>query len=249
MINQNARIVNTVLLVLVFGAVMALVFASTIKGADSSDGAEDQYEQWTEDQGYSQEAELLALSLSGELRAPQDLYSQIKADLAAVRSQYGTVLPWVQEITHRPAWVSGSLAVGFDDMTAQGVVRGEYEAWDELNREYGVTDISEVTVWGVVTLTFEDSLHPERLAELYVALPGVEYAEPDLYVGDSSNVQATQTDSGLGYLFSRGWGDCAAGCIHSEYWYFIVEDDGATYVGHRADGDPEPDWWLDVWQS
>ena len=52
-----------------------------------------------------------------------------------------------------------------------------------------------------------------------------------------------QTDSGISYLFRHGWGDCPAGCLHNEYWYFIVENGAPSFLGHRAADAPEPEWW------
>lgn len=198
----------------------------------------------------NEEAELIALCLSGELVAPDSLYNQILSDLAAIRATFGDTFEVVNRIKFSPPWVAGCLIIGFDDSTVQQIRNGQYHAWDSLNQQYQVTKIDTIVFdWlGIALLSFEGRLHPYRLAEVYAVLPGVWAASPNGIRGDYPNIYARQTGSGLTYLFRDAWGDCPSGCIYSEYWHFIFEGDQPVFIGHWApDEDPnEPDWWEEA---
>lgn len=198
----------------------------------------------------NEEAELVALCLSGELVAPDSLYNQILSDLAAIRATFGDTFDVVNRIKFKPPWIAGCLVIGFDDTTAQQIPNGEYHAWDELNQQYQVTNIDTtlIHIVSAAVLYFKGRLHPWRLAELYAALPAVRYTYPNVGFGDWPNIYARQIGEGITYLFRDAWGDCPSGCIYSEYWYFIFEGDQPVFIGHWApDEDPnEPDWWEEA---
>ncbi len=197
----------------------------------------------------NEEAELIALCLSGDIVAPDTLYDRVLSDLAVIRSDFGDEFEIVNNIEFLPPWAPGSLIIGFEyegnATTAQMVANGTYEAWDELNEIYEVTEIDTGLMrTGGVLLHFKCRLHPRRLEELYEALPGVRYAEPNSYLGDYSNIYPRQIGDKITYLFRNAWGDCMVGCTGREYWYFSVEDGKPTFIGHY---DPqrytEPDWY------
>ena len=198
----------------------------------------------------NEEAELVALCLSGEIVAPDNLYEQVLHDLAAIRAAFGDSIEAVKGIRFRQPWQPGQLMVGVDDTTAQQILDGEYDAWDDLNEQYELTgmDTRHLAGIGAVLLYFRGRLHVWRLAELYGALPGVETTSPNYIIGDGSNVYARQTSDGITYLFRHGWGDCPSGCIYSEYWYFVFEGDQPVFIGHWAphEDSDEPDWWEEA---
>ncbi|MGB8657026.1 MAG: hypothetical protein WCE90_04485 [Candidatus Zixiibacteriota bacterium] len=202
----------------------------------------------------NEEAELMALCLSGELVAPDSLYNQVVNDFAAIRANFGDTLPIVDSIKFMPPWAAGRLIIGFDTAAVRLFCHGEYHAWDTLNQRYEVTRIDSLAAlhWiGLVLLRFRGRLHPYRLAEAYAVLPGVRAASPDGRIGDWPNVYAGQGDGGMTYLFRNGWGDCPSGCISSEYWYFAFAGNQPTFVGHWL---PEqehqvPEWWEEAKQN
>jgi hypothetical protein len=198
---------------------------------------------------YSQtEAKEIALCLSGELEAPENLSNRILWDLAVIRSTYGDEYEMIKGITFHPPWVEGCFIVAFDDTTYQKVATGEYHAWDELNAQYQVYRIDTAGFYGHALLYFEGNLHPGRLAELYSNLPGVNYAEPNGIDGDSPNLYARQTENGLTYLFRYAEGDCPVGCMHNEYWYFVFKWSRPVLVGHWVFDvkTPPPNWWNEA---
>jgi hypothetical protein len=197
----------------------------------------------------NEEAELIALCLSGELVSPYSLSNQVLMDLANIRSAYGDKFEPIQRIRFGPPWVPGCLLVGFDSSTAEMVANGEYHAWDWLNIKYQVTEIDTMDIrnnW--IVLYFKDKLHPQRLSELYTVLPGITYAEPNGFYGDFSNVYPRQIMGGISYLFREGWGDCPCGCTNNRYWYFVVELNRHRFIGYWfPDEDPiMPPWWEEA---
>lgn len=199
------------------------------------------------------EAELIALCLSGNLIAPDSLYKQVLSDLAAIRSTFGDDFERLNRITFVPPWRAGGLIIGFDDTTAQNVANGEYQAWDELNKKYQLTKINTRLIGfiGTTELYFKGRLHPRRLAGLYADLPGVSYTELNGRIGDSPNIYPRQTEDGITYLFRDAWGDCASGCIYSEYWYFVFEEKQPILIGHWVPHEEpqEPHWWDEAKQN
>jgi len=198
----------------------------------------------------NEEAELIALCLSGQLVAPDDLYERVLADLTSIRGIFGDSLPSITQITFWPHWVPGCLLMGFDDSIVVKIRQGEYHAWDELNEQYGIEsiDTSMIFVMGFVRLNFTGRLHPRRLQELYAVLPGIWSVSPNGIIGDGSNVYARETTSGMTYLFRNGWGDCPSGCIENEFWYFSCEGPQSEFVGYwpAYEGVPPPDWWEEA---
>lgn len=197
-----------------------------------------------------EEAELIALCLSGELSASDDLYNLILKDLAVIRLRFGDELEPIKRVRFRPPWVPGCVMVGVDESTANKIGNGEYHAWDELNQKYQVIEMDTSGIrYKWIVLYFKDKLHPRRLSELYGALPGVRYAEPNFVIGDSPNIYPYEIGIGITYLFRDAWGDLPAGATNNEYWYFAVtRSNQVTYIGHwAAYRDPkEPAWWNEA---
>lgn len=200
-----------------------------------------------------EEANLIALCLSGEITAPDDLSHRVLDDLASIRSEFGDMFESLQRIRFSPPWVPGCLLVGFDSATAQKVASGEYHDWDELNQKYQVKEINTSSIrnnW--VVIYFKDKLHPRRLSELYEVLPGVRYAEPNGIGGDFSNIYPRETLAhGMTYLFREGWGDCPSGCIYNQYWYFPIYAFNPLIIRYwNPDEDPKaPSWWDEAKQN
>ena len=195
----------------------------------------------------SEEARLMALFLSGEIHPPQTLAREIEAHLAQIRAQYGNIDTAINSLSYRPPWVPGRIIMRVDTTTNRMIKEDSYHAWDALNLKY---QHSETKIHSsFVVLSFDGILHSRHLATLYADLPGVQYAEPDGYVGDSPNIYPRSTPSGLTYLFRYAWGDCPSGCIYSKYWYFVITATGPQLIGSwNSQHQPSqpPFWWSDA---
>jgi hypothetical protein len=203
-------------------------------------------------QGTSEEAMVMALYLSGELRPPYELTLTVERDLEQIRSGFAAEYPAVDTLFFRPQWLPSRISVRFDEVTAQKVIDGDYQGWDTLNRRLRVTDIElDHPYAGGVTavLLFQELLNTQRLQKMYERLPGVVHT--GFFIGNWNpypNVFPRITETGMSYLFLDAWGDCVAGCIHLEYWYFVSDGDAPVFVGtwNRYGGSPEPDWWPEA---
>lgn len=189
----------------------------------------------------NKEAEEMALYLSGNLTAPDELYEQVRSDLAAIRYEFfgnGTGIEFT------PPWILGEFFVSFNDTEYQMIVNETYDAWDELNSEYAVVVDNIYKIIPTAYLVSECRWHPVRLAELYENLPGVKHVAPSRWAGDFSNIYPRQTGNGITYLFRWGSGDCPMGCINNHYSYFVFKDGEPISLGHYDPSkDPKPDWW------
>jgi len=80
------------------------------------------------------DAEILALQISGELLAPPLLYERISNELAVIRQFY----PGMELIHVLPPWKPGELIVGLTDEAWEEFTNGEYHGLDSLNALYMV---------------------------------------------------------------------------------------------------------------
>ncbi len=173
-------------------------------------------------EGASTEGQLLAIEVSGQLRPPEQLANQIDNDLAVTRSTFSHVA----FIHYRQHYSPNEMIVGLTDTAISQYQAGQYHALDALNAEYGV--ISTRSGFRNIILTFNQVYNIPMLADIYEqANPvGVRYAESNYMMGDGSTIIANPPF----YTFDKAWGDCPAGCIYHDYYYFLVEQGTATSV-------------------
>jgi hypothetical protein len=204
----------------------------------------------------NQEAEEMALWLSGDLVAPESLYEQVLDGVTRLREAYADSIPELDSIGFRPEWISGYIGLSFDSVTAMEVIDGSYHDWDSLNTLLKVTRIQGPDTTGIIRtwhagLYFEGRLHYERLSEMYSGLRGVKYTGWAGWGGDYPNLYPWINDGMLTFLLRDADGDCMAGCYWSKFWYFRVESDRIDLVGsYDTDGHgPVPDWWQEARES
>lgn len=184
------------------------------------------------------EAEMIALCLSDELIAPQDIYDWVHEDLSYIRSQYGDDYELLNTIHFIPPWVPSMILIKFDILNGAKVANGTYHAWDSLNAALGAHHwerlFPSMDQWW--KLYFSGIMHPKRLVELYSPLPSVIYAEPSTIVYTFHNVfpcfKCNEGSNQITYAFGRGRGDCYAGCLFDEYWYFVSDGTKVHFIGH-----------------
>ena len=197
----------------------------------------------------SEEAKVIALCLSGEMRPPCSLSRTVERNLAAIRSNYAEQYAALDTLTFIPPWKPGCIHIDFDETTARMVQDGEYHDWDNLNRQFGL-DTLDIHVSGSVghaSLCFEGLLHSRRLAEAYAYLPGVLGVRAGSYGIEGSPHQRLyprRTGTRITYLFYyQGW--------ISRYWYFRVRGSDVELVGTWREwlDWPPPDWWEEAKQN
>jgi hypothetical protein len=197
------------------------------------------------------EAEHVALYLSGELVAPQELYEEVRDGLALVRAQYQDSMHEVIRF-RGPCWMPGEIAVDLTDEATIEVRNGTYTDMDSLNAALRLAQMDTIS-FGFrperiyFHLYFEGRLHPQRVREMYDLIPSILYTSYGYLCLDSSQFYPWLIDGGVSYLFRRAWGDCPAGCTDEEFWYFRVRMPAVEYVGHwHPRSEPEPGWWAEA---
>lgn len=165
----------------------------------------------------NREAEMLAIVLSEEIRAPDDLYDRIAGDLGLIREE----LPELEEVVNLVPYSPNELLVGLEHGASDDIL-------DELNAFYRVSAVREIQPISVFILTFCDTLNAQVVKAPYQAIPEVRFAEPDETFGDGNHVTVFPMASAYRYVFDEGYGDCRLGCLHHRIWTIEVDEGGTV---------------------
>lgn len=195
------------------------------------------------------EADQMAIFLSGELTAPEELYARLRDDLARVREEYGDEVTantdrvsHVGDVEFQLPWVPSKVLVAFEAAWADSVREGNYPYWDALNAALGAVSISSLGSFDYVVIRFEPLLNPCVLGSFYRDLPGVRNSYPDQYCCDWPGIYPRPADSKTTLLIRDAWGDCPAGCTGQEYWYFEVDDSADVVLRGKGSSLGSDDW-------
>jgi hypothetical protein len=85
----------------------------------------------------------------------------------------------------------------------------------------------------------ENAINVFALGKQFDPIDGVFHAEPNGVLGDGDDIECSVEQDHLVYEFSKGWGDCPAGCTNRHYWLFQVDFDGIVHF-IKSYGDPLP---------
>jgi hypothetical protein len=162
------------------------------------------------------EAEMLAMELSGQLRAPDAEYDRILGDLAEIRTVYAELIGVIDD----PDYVPNELIVGL----VEGQPLEEYEA---LNAYYLLTGREHLfgSWW---TLSFCDNLNARVLGPIYTALAAVQYADPNGLIGTDDQIAVAVLGETYRYTIDDGFWDCFDGCDCHRVWVIDVSGAGAV---------------------
>lgn len=235
---------------------MSLLFALTLSCADDPVGQRSTTQALYQANmvELDREAEEAALWLSGELTAPTPLYETILSDLSAIRSEYPSNIPYEYggPVRFTPWWISSRVGLLVTTELKNKVVAHVPNPLDSLNTVMHGTNSGHFSGpygslgWQTM-VSFPGRLHPQRLAEIYKTVSGVNNAFVDGPIGDYSNVYPRPIYNGTTYLFRLGLGDCPAGCEVSEFYYFRRVGGVTEFVGSfRTYADPYPAWWPEA---
>jgi hypothetical protein len=111
---------------------------------------------------------------------------------------------------------------------------------DQIVAQYDLHVTHHSPMWGtnydLVALRGPGPLNTEALAKLFTGIAGVQWSEPNGYVGDGNDIRIGRVAGGWRLRYSIGYGDCPAGCGGRTTWTFDVAADGSVvYIG-RSDG-------------
>jgi hypothetical protein len=100
---------------------------------------------------------------------------------------------------------------------------------DSLNQVYDFKNVhfsTHLNTFAYHTASFESSqnLNVYALAKHYKSKLNVTYVSPGGVIGDGDDVYDSIYSDRVVLLFSKGWGDCPAGCTERRFWKFSISD-------------------------
>ena len=171
-----------------------------------------------------------ALLLDGKRQ--RALGYEIKRTLSLVRRSHPPMAKISVREEHRPATLllglEGALhdaVVGtWGDNSASAPPRTGRAGFDDLNTRLGLRSVQPFPALGAVSLTLDERVNVEAAVRAYRVIDGVTYVEPDAALGDGPDIDAAKVQGTWHVVFRDAWGDCPAGCIHSELSFFTVAE-------------------------
>lgn len=225
------------------GCVLALAGCSDSLGPEASDesGTPTVMPSEPREAPIPREAVILAHRIledeNGTLLVDMARRDELAREIGHVLSRIREAYPEVADITAREHYRSGALLIGLEpelsaivsalleDQTGPGLLHTGYAEFDSLNEQLGLSEVVQVfPISRIVTLYFNEYLNVPAAATAYATLEGIEFAEPDVYVGDGSDIDASISEGRWYVVVRRAWGDCPAGCTNEELYFFVVND-------------------------
>ncbi len=200
----------------------------------------------------NREAEMAASVLSGQVMAPQYLYERVLGDLQKIREEFGDSLP-VRNIGFWPHWIASGITARIDSVTLADSTSGARRILDSLNAVYRCLSATKPYTWW--EFEFQGVLNPFALIEIYSNVPGMKVICPAINgPGDWSLFGLSSSKRGeIDYFFRYGFGDCPAGCIYSEIFYFSTTHREVTYHGFYPHDvqhpEAKPEWFEEAQQA
>ena len=168
---------------------------------------------------------------------------QLAGEIASVLSSIRDAYPEVADIAARTPYAFGELILELepqlfeavvsllDDQTGPVTLQTGYAEFDSLNATLGLSVVVNLfRRFRTVTFFFNEYLNVPAAAVAYTAMEGIEYAEPNAYVGDGPDLNALKSEGRWYVVARRAWGDCPAGCINEELFFFIVDDTAVEMI-------------------
>ena len=176
------------------------------------------------------EAEMLAMDLTGQLRAPEVEYERIRGDLERIRAEYANLTGVIDDMDYAP-----------NELLVKLIDGQPLDAYQAINEHYlVVNEESLFSTWWV--LTFCDNLNAVVLSDIYAALPAVQYADPNYLVGTDDQITVTVLGETYRYSIDDGFMDCFDGCDCHREWVLDVDTSGnVTLISY--------DEWGQSWCS
>lgn len=125
---------------------------------------------------------------------------------------------------------SGSGGTGGSDVPQAGSSNSDVPSCESKGEEppgVELTDFDAVGHGACADVTLLDAVEQARaLRPDLVDITALYVSRPDVVGGDGSFIYAFERpDGGFALVFKRGSGDCPAGCINKDYWYFETDSD------------------------
>lgn len=186
------------------------------------------------------EATLLAQRIlareSEELLLDKKRRSALAHEIEGVLKRLRYAHPEMEKIPARAAHLSGVLLLGvkpglFGDVSRilggkkdPVELRTGYPGFDALNVKLGLRAVRPYRHISVLVMHLSGRVSIEAARGAYMKIAGVEYAEPDSFLGDGSDIEASKSGEVWHVVIRKAWGDCSAGCIYKKLFFFTVKD-------------------------
>ncbi len=179
---------------------------------------------------------------SATVELPDTFVRSVYEALIRVRaSEHGGL---VADIHTLPTYVPREVVVSVDTSAAwvaawrrSAATTGD-DTVDRLIRAYSLSfvwyEAYRSTPYASALIRSAAPLNTVALARQFSPAPGVRFAEPNGVIGDGDDIEAVRDRRGWTLTFSRGSGDCPAGCTERVYWTFRVAGDDVAYLGTRG---------------
>ena len=155
---------------------------------------------------------------------------EVKQALSLIRRAY----PAVAEVRVREEYRPGRIILGLEgelrdivigtwnDDSALAPPPTGHAAFDALNAKLGLSAAETLRHGGYAFLDVDERVNVVEATIAYFMIDGVAYARPEWAVGGSPDIDAAKVRDTWHFVFRNAWGDCPAGCIHSELSFFTV---------------------------
>ena len=160
------------------------------------------------------------------------LSREVKQALSLVRRAY----PAMADVHVREEYRPGRIILGLEGELRDAVIGlwneenalapppTGHAAFDALNAKLGLKAAETLRYGGFAFLDVDERVDVIGAAFAYFTIDGVDYARPEWAVGDGPDIDAAKVQGTWHVVFRDAWGDCPAGCIHSELSFFTVAD-------------------------
>ncbi len=142
--------------------------------------------------------------------------------------------PEMAKVSARTAHLPGVLLLGvrpglfkavaglLEGTSGPVALRTGNRAFDALNARLELRAVRPYRHMGVLLMRLSRRANVGAAQRAYMAIEGVEYAEPDAHLGDGPDIEAAKSGGVWHVVVRRAWGDCPAGCIYKKLSFFTV---------------------------
>lgn len=185
------------------------------------------------------EAALLAHRIlareSDELLLDEERRRELAREIESVLKRLRYAYPEVEKISARAAHQSGVLLLGVKPGLFRAVdglleykdepvaLRTGNAAFDALNAKLGLQAVQPYRHTGVLVMRVSERANIGAARRAYRKIAGVEYAEPDAYLGGGSDIEAAKSGGVWHIVVRKAWGDCPSGCMYKKLFFFTVK--------------------------
>ena len=187
------------------------------------------------------------LDLIDSIQLPNEMSEKICSSLTAVYNAdalavhdtifniYNISPFYYKHVNRLTLGVNDTTLVWFENLANNTIPTGD-NTLDSLLNLYPA-EIYEVRKdWGYITIEFYQGYNINLLSKEFEKIPNLRYSETLSGDGDGNHITASISNDTTILSYSRGFGDCPAGCIWRQYWDFKVYANCIVeYCGKRGD--------------